>query len=193
MAHGCATRLCLLRYLPSLHKWSRVTIAGYGTRFQAPLLGLFGDGEMAQLSALALVFTLAWFSKRNAGYPIGGFQAVIGRIADRLVLLRRVPKQFVFHVVDVRMDIQAFAFLILDTHPPRAGHVGYRNPEAIVVEQPAPPPHRHVDAALRQPHLRSVQQRNEAARESVCIGCDANTRPARALTTAASAWRGAMV
>ena len=39
---------------------------------------------MAQLSALALVLSLAWMSRRDAGYPIGGSQAVIRLIEENL-------------------------------------------------------------------------------------------------------------
>ncbi|PTB18939.1 NAD(P)/FAD-dependent oxidoreductase [Trinickia symbiotica] len=82
----CATRLRLLPYFPLLRKWGRVSAGEYGTRYHSPLLrAFFGDGEMSHLSALALVFSMAWVSNRNAGYPIGGSKAVIGRIADRFV------------------------------------------------------------------------------------------------------------
>jgi phytoene dehydrogenase-like protein len=84
--HRYATGLRLVRYLLPLRKWSRVTSGEYGMRFSAPLLrSFFGEDDMAQLSALALVFTAAWMSKRNAGYPIGGSQAVIGLITERLL------------------------------------------------------------------------------------------------------------
>lgn len=39
---------------------------------------------MGQLSALALFFSLTWMNGRDAGYPIGGSQAVIQGIAQRL-------------------------------------------------------------------------------------------------------------
>ena len=39
---------------------------------------------MGQMSALALVFSLAWMNGHNGGYPIGGSQAVIRRIVDKV-------------------------------------------------------------------------------------------------------------
>ena len=77
--------LRLLPYVPLLRRWSRVTIAEYGRRYTHPLLrGFFGDGELAQLSALALVFPLAWMSARDAAYVVGGSQAIIRPIVERL-------------------------------------------------------------------------------------------------------------
>jgi phytoene dehydrogenase-like protein len=83
--------LPLLRAAPNLlllRKLSQISCGEYGQRFTDPLLrGFFGDGELAQLSALALVFTLAWMSERDAGYPIGGSQAMIRLIVERLAEL----------------------------------------------------------------------------------------------------------
>ena len=42
---------------------------------------------MGELSAIALFFSLAWMSGRDAGYPIGGSQTVIQGIAHKLVSL----------------------------------------------------------------------------------------------------------
>lgn len=79
------TLLRTLPYLPSLHRWSSVSCEEYGKRFTHPLLrSFFGGGGTGELSVLALVFTLAWMSRRNAGYPIGGSQAIIRLIADNL-------------------------------------------------------------------------------------------------------------
>jgi len=71
--------------LPLLQKWSRMSIKEYGGRFTHPLLKSFFDGgEMGRLSALAFVFSLAWMSEHNAGYAIGGSQAIIRLIVKRL-------------------------------------------------------------------------------------------------------------
>ena len=79
------TGLRLLPHIPLLQNLSHVTSEAYGKRFDDPLLrGFFGEGENAQLAVVALVFALAWVSNRNAGYPIGGSQAVIGSIAQNL-------------------------------------------------------------------------------------------------------------
>ena len=74
-----------LPYLPLLRRWSGMSVGDYGRRFNHPLLrAFFAGGEISELSALALVFTLAWMSERDAGYPIGGSQAVIRLIAENL-------------------------------------------------------------------------------------------------------------
>jgi len=74
-----------LPYLPLLRKWSSMSIEDCGQRFTHPLLKkFFMSGQLARLSALALVFSLAWMNEHNAGYPIGGSQAVIRLIVERL-------------------------------------------------------------------------------------------------------------
>src|SRR5581483_10126725 len=82
--------LSLLRSLPALpllREFSRLSIQDYGRRFTHPLLRQFFEGQLAELSAIALVFSLAWMSNRNAGYAIGGSQAIIRLIADNLARL----------------------------------------------------------------------------------------------------------
>ncbi len=82
------TLLYAMPRLPLLRQFSRLTIAEYGERFTHPLLkGFFRGDEIDRMSALALIFTLAWMSARNAGYPIGGSQAVIRPIAERFASL----------------------------------------------------------------------------------------------------------
>jgi phytoene dehydrogenase-like protein len=79
------TCLRTLPYLPWLRRWSRLSSEAYGRRFTHPLLRrFFGEGDMGQLSAVALVLSLAWMSGHDAGYPIGGSQAVIRLIAENL-------------------------------------------------------------------------------------------------------------
>ncbi|HEX3992454.1 MAG TPA: NAD(P)/FAD-dependent oxidoreductase, partial [Acetobacteraceae bacterium] len=86
--HSWLTLLKDLPYLPALHHWSGLTCEAYGTRFSHPLLRqFFGSGEIAQLSALTVVLMLAWMSRHEAGYPIGGSQAIIRPIADNLTQL----------------------------------------------------------------------------------------------------------
>jgi phytoene dehydrogenase-like protein len=83
--------LQLLHTLPHLHllrKLSGLTIEEYGKHFTHPLLrSFFGNGAMAHLSALPLVLSLTWMNEHNAGYPIGGSQAVIRPIAKNLEAL----------------------------------------------------------------------------------------------------------
>jgi phytoene dehydrogenase-like protein len=72
-------------YLPLLHELSSMSGKEYGKRFTDPLIkSFFGDGDMGQLSVLALFFSLAWMNERDAGYPIGGSQAVIRGITQKL-------------------------------------------------------------------------------------------------------------
>ena len=79
------TALRALPYLPLLRQWSSVSIEEYGRRFSHPLLRSFFVGaESARLSAVTSVFPLASMSEHNAGYPIGGSQAVIRPIAEKL-------------------------------------------------------------------------------------------------------------
>ena len=76
--HKWLSFLRMLPNLPMLNWWSRRTIEEYGDRFRNPLLRVFfKSGESAQLSAIGLVFSLAWMSDHNGGYPIGGSQAII--------------------------------------------------------------------------------------------------------------------
>ncbi|MFI5304044.1 MAG: phytoene desaturase family protein [Nitrospiria bacterium] len=68
-------------YLPEFFYWTRITAEDYGKRFKNSLLrSFFGTGDTARLSMLALVFSLAWMNKKDAGYPIGGSKALIQAI-----------------------------------------------------------------------------------------------------------------
>lgn len=78
----------ILPDLPALMRWSRLSCVEYGRRFSHPLLRrFFGTDEATSLSAAALIFSLAWMSERNAGYPIGGSQALIRLIVENLLRL----------------------------------------------------------------------------------------------------------
>lgn len=71
-------------YLPELRFWSRLTAQEFSTQFRHPLLReLFGGGAQGEISAAAIVFSVAWATRKDAGYPIGGSQAVIKRIEQR--------------------------------------------------------------------------------------------------------------
>ncbi|MGB6869707.1 MAG: NAD(P)/FAD-dependent oxidoreductase [Acidobacteriaceae bacterium] len=64
--------------LPLLRKLSRTSSREYGQRFSDPLLRrFFSDGDIGRMSAVALFFTLAWMHAGNAGYCLGGSQALI--------------------------------------------------------------------------------------------------------------------
>jgi phytoene dehydrogenase-like protein len=77
-----------LPYLPFLIKFSRLTGKEYASRFSDRLIKSFVEGgEMGQMSSIALVFSLAWMNAGNAGYSIGGSQAIIRLIQKKLVEL----------------------------------------------------------------------------------------------------------
>jgi phytoene dehydrogenase-like protein len=74
--------------LPALMRWSRISSVEYGRRFLHPLLRrFFGSDEATSLSAVALLFSLAWMSEQNAGYPIGGSHALIRLIVENFLRL----------------------------------------------------------------------------------------------------------
>ncbi|MCP3463331.1 NAD(P)/FAD-dependent oxidoreductase [Bradyrhizobium sp. CCGUVB23] len=77
--------LRVLPYMRLLHGWSGLSIRDYGERFRNGLLrGFFGSGEGAQLSMLALLFALAWMNEQNGAYAVGGSQAIIRLIREKL-------------------------------------------------------------------------------------------------------------
>ena len=82
-----ASWLSLLRtlpYFPAFRHWSGVSIKEYGKRFTHPLLRSFFEGEFGDLSAIALLLSMAWMSEHDAGYAIGGSQAIIRLIVNNL-------------------------------------------------------------------------------------------------------------
>ena len=75
-------------HLPLLRRLTRMTSREYGARFTNPLLrNFFSESDASQMSAIALFFSLAWMHQGDAGYPIGGSQAVIRLIEQRLASL----------------------------------------------------------------------------------------------------------
>lgn len=74
--------IATLPHLPAVRHWAGITLKAYGERFGHPLLRrFFSGGETGNLSAIAIVLTLAWMGRGDASYPIGGSQAVIQGIA----------------------------------------------------------------------------------------------------------------
>lgn len=73
--------LSILRDLPifpRLSKLSKMSGEQYGSRFSDPLLrSFFSTGDMGKLTAIAMVMSLGWMHEGNAGYCIGGSQALI--------------------------------------------------------------------------------------------------------------------
>ena len=73
----------MIPHFPALAKYGKLTMAEYAKRYRNPLLrGFFSEG-IADLSFLALVFSLGWMADGNAGYPIGGSRALIALIEER--------------------------------------------------------------------------------------------------------------
>ena len=74
-----------LRVMPLLHKLSKMNGEQYGAHFEDPLLrGFFSTGDMGKLTAIAMVLSLAWMNEENAGYCIGGSQALIRLIQEKI-------------------------------------------------------------------------------------------------------------
>src|SRR6185295_2716067 len=85
-SHKALAFLRTVPRLPLLGRWARMSGKAYGQRFKHPLLRrFFMEGTTGRMSAIAVVFMLAWMSRRNAAYPIGGSRAVISPIVDRLL------------------------------------------------------------------------------------------------------------
>jgi len=72
-----------LPYLPLMAKYSKLTMAAYAEKFKNPLLKSFFASGFGELSFLAIAFSLAWMTKGNAGYPLGGSAKMIDLIEDR--------------------------------------------------------------------------------------------------------------
>ncbi|HVT96233.1 MAG TPA: NAD(P)/FAD-dependent oxidoreductase [Acidobacteriaceae bacterium] len=74
--------------VPALRRLTKMSGYEYSKRFRNPLLqSFFGAGEMGQMCALALVFSLAWHNAGEGGYSIGGSQALIHLIEKKLTSL----------------------------------------------------------------------------------------------------------
>lgn len=75
----------MLRIMPLLRKWDKMTIAQFVQRIKNPYVReAFSQVWMPEMSAFVLVMTLAWFHGRQAGYPLGG----------SLPLARKLEKRF---------------------------------------------------------------------------------------------------
>lgn len=71
--------------LPLLRKLGKMSGEEYGARFADPLLRrFFSVGDVGKLSAIAMVLSLGWMNDNNAGYCIGGAQAIIRLIEERI-------------------------------------------------------------------------------------------------------------
>ncbi len=71
--------------LPLLRKLGKMSGEEYGARFADPLLRrFFSVGDVGKLSAIAMVLSLGWMNDNNAGYCIGGAQAIIRLIEEKI-------------------------------------------------------------------------------------------------------------
>ena len=101
-------------YFPLLGKLSKISGKEYAARFSDPLLrSFFAGGDMGNMSAIALVFSLAWMNTGNAGYPIGGSQAMIRLIEENIAelggkisFLSRVERILVENDVAVGVELE---------------------------------------------------------------------------------------
>jgi phytoene dehydrogenase-like protein len=70
---------------PLLARLMKISGTEYGSRFSDPLLrAFFSTGDVGRLPAIAMVLSLAWMGAGNAGYCIGGSQAMIRLIEDKI-------------------------------------------------------------------------------------------------------------
>jgi phytoene dehydrogenase-like protein len=76
----------MLRIMPLLRKWDKMTIAQFVGRIKNPYVReAFSQVWMPEMSAFILVTTLAWFHGRQAGYPIGGSLPLAKTMEQRFV------------------------------------------------------------------------------------------------------------
>ena len=77
--------LCDLPVFPVLNRLTKISGAEYSRRFRDPLLkSFFSNGDIGKMSAVAMVLSLAWMNAGNAGYCIGGAQALIRLIEEKI-------------------------------------------------------------------------------------------------------------
>ena len=77
-----------IRSLLLLRQLTRTTCREYGQQFTDPLLrAFFAGGEMSGISAMAIVFSIAWMSTDEAKYVVGGAQAIVRLIEENLARL----------------------------------------------------------------------------------------------------------
>ncbi len=70
-----ARLVSLAKALPHLFrigKYSKFTLAAYAEKVKDPLLRSFFASGLSELSFLSVAFSLAWMTRCNGGYPIGG-------------------------------------------------------------------------------------------------------------------------
>jgi phytoene dehydrogenase-like protein len=93
--------------LPLLRRLGKMSGKEYGDRFSDPLLReFFSTGDVGKLSATAMVLSLGWMNENNAGYCIGGSQAIIRLIEERIRNLGgRIRYKARVHQILVERDV----------------------------------------------------------------------------------------
>ena len=77
-----------LPVFPVLSRLAKISGKEYGKRFADPLLkAFFSNGDIGKMPAMALIMSLAWMNNGNAGYCIGGSQALIRLIEEKIASL----------------------------------------------------------------------------------------------------------
>ncbi len=77
-----------LPVFPVLSRLSKLNGRQFGSRFADPLLkSFFSSGDVGRMSAVAITMSLAWMNNGNAGYCIGGSQALIRLIEEKIASL----------------------------------------------------------------------------------------------------------
>jgi phytoene dehydrogenase-like protein len=77
-----------LPIFPLIGRLTRISGKEYGERFSDPLLrSFFSNGGIGKMSAIAMIISLAWMSRHNAGYCIGGSRALIRLIEEQIISL----------------------------------------------------------------------------------------------------------
>ena len=64
-------------------RYSKFTLAGYAEKVRNPLLKSFFASGLEEMSFLAIAFAMAWMTRGNAGYPIGGSLKLINLIEEQ--------------------------------------------------------------------------------------------------------------
>jgi phytoene dehydrogenase-like protein len=87
-AANLMTLLGDLPQMPLVRKLLNMSGEAYGKQFKDPLIGsFFGEGDLGQILAVASLFSLAWMGSGNADYPVGGSQALIRLVEEKLLSL----------------------------------------------------------------------------------------------------------
>lgn len=102
-----------LPLFPLMRRLGQMSGEQYGARFSDPLMrSFFSSGDVGKLTGIAMVLSLAWMADRNAGYCIGGSQAIIraiekkiAELGGRVRLRARVERILVAHDTAVGVEL----------------------------------------------------------------------------------------